>query len=76
MIYVDWSNIHDVIDWCKKNADKKGYVVGEIKIVSNGEGFTVTILYVSSVSAVLPRSCMRYKVNVNGEVVKTEQIFV
>ena len=73
---MDWSNIHDVIDWCKKNASKKGYVVGEIKIVSNGEGFTVTILYVSTVSVVLPRSCMRYKVNVNGEVVKTEQIFV
>ena len=75
---MNWTNLHDIIDWCKKNTDKVNYYVGEIKIASISTGFRVTILYVPSLahSAVLPRKCMRYTVNTSGEIVKKEELFL
>ena len=75
---MNWSNLHDVIDWCKKNVELKGYLVGEIKISSESYGFRVTIVYVPSikVSAILPRKCFRYTVNFDGKITKKEEMYI
>lgn len=75
---MNWSNLHDIIDWCKKNAELKNYLVGEIKISSESYGFRVTIVYVppTTVSAILPRKCLRYTVNFDGEITKKEEMYL
>ena len=75
---MNWSNLHDVIDWCKMNVELKGYLVGEIKISSESYGFRVTIVYVPfiKVSAILPRKCLRYTVNFDGKITKKEELYV
>ena len=72
---MNWENLSDVVDWCKKNITAPlGHPnIGEIKIISLPLGFRVTIAFITDNPILGNTVVRRYDVDPSGKILDTKE---